>query len=349
MAIKIIFVSRDNHQSNPAERSIGAISNLLIHYIQRYGNDWPNFHSSAAYVYNTFEILHLGYSPYQMIFNRDPPPLGDYDFTIQHPMSYDYQTYMELLDQRYKQMSTMVLKRHNDEITQRNLDRNRTLTKTKLFKPGDCVFLLFPEKTQLPPTQIMSKKLHLKYVGPLFVYSRVNDTQYILQICEGDIITDVFHIARLKSGTILCPNNRVVSTFKEFQENSLRLKTGQTYGTNHVLNTDTSSVNRAHIPCPGNVFLESLSFLTCQGTKLPFCSHYTEYELHNLSNLFATITKVRYKHGNMQCLVQMPEFPRDEWIDIPNLEARNYVHEMAHANGIRIQGSKLKYFKKIYL
>ncbi|MEE8152756.1 MAG: hypothetical protein V3T76_06950, partial [candidate division NC10 bacterium] len=216
LGIKITFVSKENHQSNTAERSISAISSLLVHYITKYSNQWPIFHNSACFTYNTFEIKHLGFSPYQMMFNRTPPQITNYDFTIQNPNTYDYQTYAELMTHRFNAMSKMVIERHNTKIQDKNLQRNRTLTKIKEFNEGDCVYLLFPERTALPPSQIQSKSICLSYVGPLFIHEKIADTQYMLKTCNNEVITQIYHIARLKKGSARTMDNKVVTTYEDF-------------------------------------------------------------------------------------------------------------------------------------
>ncbi len=40
LGIKVIFCSVQSHQSNRAEHTIQSISNIVIHYIAKYGNFW---------------------------------------------------------------------------------------------------------------------------------------------------------------------------------------------------------------------------------------------------------------------------------------------------------------------
>ncbi len=51
--IKLKFSSVQAHESNPAERLIQSILNIIIHYISKYNNTWCLFHGLSAFCLNT--------------------------------------------------------------------------------------------------------------------------------------------------------------------------------------------------------------------------------------------------------------------------------------------------------
>ncbi len=52
LGITVKFCSVQSHQSNPAECSIQSISNILIHYIAKYGNIWCIMVNMASFCLN---------------------------------------------------------------------------------------------------------------------------------------------------------------------------------------------------------------------------------------------------------------------------------------------------------
>ncbi len=54
LGIQVKFCSVQSHQSNPAERPIQSISNILIHYITKYGNLWCIMSNMATFCLNIF-------------------------------------------------------------------------------------------------------------------------------------------------------------------------------------------------------------------------------------------------------------------------------------------------------
>ncbi len=52
LGITVKFHSVQSHQSNPAEHAIQSISNIIIHYITRYGNLWCIMLNMATFCLN---------------------------------------------------------------------------------------------------------------------------------------------------------------------------------------------------------------------------------------------------------------------------------------------------------
>ncbi len=54
VGIKVDFCSIQSHQSNPAEQTVQSISNILIHYVAKYGNLWCIMTNMAKFRLNVF-------------------------------------------------------------------------------------------------------------------------------------------------------------------------------------------------------------------------------------------------------------------------------------------------------
>ena len=73
---RLKVISPYNHGSSKCERQIKTISEIVVKHLWDKGQMWPLFATTAAYVMNTFASEALsGFSPFQLIFLRDPPDL----------------------------------------------------------------------------------------------------------------------------------------------------------------------------------------------------------------------------------------------------------------------------------
>ncbi len=357
MGIKIIFVSKDNHKSNQAERSIKDLTRLLLYYISKYSNQWIHFHAAAAYCINTFRIIGIGYSPFELLYNRTNPNLTNYNMSISIPASYDYNTFMLLMNHRYAAMSKIVLDRHNNLVHKRSLDQSRSAPHIKQFEAGDCVFLYSPDHTILPPQKSMSKKLSMRYLGPMFVYESVGEHQYVLMTSQHEVITQLYHLCRLKSGSIRCANGKTVTNYRDFlKENKSQEETEL-----ESKNSTIQPIKRSNL-----TFIED-NDLTSKITKTQAHSHFSVYDsspiFYTYSNreeplsslkeaqIFTTpaeITKMRYKGGHLQIIVKSFDFPSYQWIQVNDPLLYSNVLSIAEAGNIRICGTITKFSNKIF-
>ena len=73
---RLKVISPYNHGSSKYERQIRIISETITKHLWDKGQMWPLFATTAAYVMNTFASEALsGFSPFQLLFLRDPPNL----------------------------------------------------------------------------------------------------------------------------------------------------------------------------------------------------------------------------------------------------------------------------------
>ena len=79
-----------NHGSSKCEREIKTISDIIVKHLWDKGQMWPLFATTVAYAMNTF-------SPFQLVFLRDPPDLTSLSFPKIDTIPVNYCEYYNLL------------------------------------------------------------------------------------------------------------------------------------------------------------------------------------------------------------------------------------------------------------
>ena len=75
------LISPYNHSSSKCERQIKTISEIIAKHLWDKGQMWPLFATTAAYAMNTFASEALnGFSPFKLVFVREPPDLTSLSF-----------------------------------------------------------------------------------------------------------------------------------------------------------------------------------------------------------------------------------------------------------------------------
>ena len=91
-------ISPHKHGSSKCGRQIKTISEIIVKHLWDKGQMWPLFATTAAYAMNTFASEALsGFSPFQLVFLRDPPDLTSLPFPKIDTISVNYHEYYNLL------------------------------------------------------------------------------------------------------------------------------------------------------------------------------------------------------------------------------------------------------------
>ena len=78
---RLKVISPYNHGSSKWKRQIKTISQITVEHLWDKGQMWPLFATTAAYAMNAFASEALsGFSPFQLVFLRDPPDLTSLTF-----------------------------------------------------------------------------------------------------------------------------------------------------------------------------------------------------------------------------------------------------------------------------
>ena len=95
---KLKIISPYNHGSSKCKRQIKTISKIIVKHLWDKEQMWPLFATTTAYAMNTFASEALsGFSPFQLVFLRDPPDLTSLSFPKIDTISVNYHEYYNLL------------------------------------------------------------------------------------------------------------------------------------------------------------------------------------------------------------------------------------------------------------
>ena len=189
--IKIKMVAQYNHQSLQVEHGIKSISTILTKHLTEQGQMWPKFLPLAVLAYNTFSSPNLAnYSPYQLVFGRKPKILLDLESDPDIKLSGMFENYYTLLNKRSKYLQDILQQFESKHLAMINKDCDDFY-----YNSGDLLYIIYPLTCQLRTT---SRKVTIKYLGPLVIYKIVDPHNYLLMMLDGKILRDLFEHERLK-------------------------------------------------------------------------------------------------------------------------------------------------------
>ena len=107
---RLKVISPYNHSSSKCERQIQTISEIIMKHLWDKGQMWPLFATTVAYAMNTFASEALsGFSPFQLVFLRDPPDLTSLSFPKIDTIPVKHREYYNLLLARAQLVGNMLL------------------------------------------------------------------------------------------------------------------------------------------------------------------------------------------------------------------------------------------------
>ena len=208
--IKIKTVSLYNHQSFQAEHGIKSLIHILTKHLTSLGQMWTTYLPLATFAYNTFNSPNLGnYSPYELTFGRKPKLLLNVDSNPDIKVSRNFREYNELLNKRIKYLQDILLNFKSQRLAMINKDRENFQ-----YKGGYLVYIISPLTSQL---RTNSRKIGIKYVGPVVVYKIVDPHNYLLMTLDGKILKGIFEHERLKP-TVIRTNHGNVQNLAELRQ-----------------------------------------------------------------------------------------------------------------------------------
>ena len=137
------------------------------------------------FAYNTFHSPNLGnYSPFELTLGKKPRILLNLETDPDTRISGIYKDYHTLLTKRLKYIQNTLQNFKAKCIALINKDR-------EYFQcnPGDLVYLISPLTTQL---RTNSRKVLIKYVGPLVIYKIIDPHNYLLMTMDGQLMRGLF-------------------------------------------------------------------------------------------------------------------------------------------------------------
>ena len=178
LGIKIKTVGPYNHQSLQAEHSIKSLSNILTKHLTGQGQTWHKFLSLATFAYNMFNSPNLcNHLPYELVFGRKPKILLDLETNLDIKVSGTYKDYYTLLNKRLHYLQNLLQNFKMKCLALINKDRE--------YFQNNSVYLISPLTTQF---RTASRKVAIKYVGPLVIYRIVDPHNYLLMTIDGKLL-----------------------------------------------------------------------------------------------------------------------------------------------------------------
>ena len=195
LGIKIKTVVPYIHQSLQDDHGIKSLSNILTKHLTKSGEMWIDFLPFATLAHNTYNSSNLSnLSPYELMFGRKPKFLLDLETNADIKVVATYKEYYERLEQRLKYLEKVLLDFKMRRLALLNKDREYFQ-----YNSGDLVYLISPLTSQL---RTASRKIMVKYVGPLAVYKIIDLHNYLLMTLDGKLLQGLFEYERIKPAII---------------------------------------------------------------------------------------------------------------------------------------------------
>ena len=222
LGIQQKLISVGNHGSLMAERQIRSIADLIKSNLNIYGKSWTQFVSTSVYTYNSFSSAHLGgYSPFYLLFLRQPAQLAGLHFKPCDGLSRSHKEYVEHLQQKFQNVSRCMLQLQEHQQLAQNVKLANKLNKAPVYAEGQLVYLHKPNTKGMTAN---SRKFKTQWVGPLAVHQALDQTHYILADLKGNIIPDIFNHARLKPAYLRATGEKNVDNVQQLRDLLRRTK-----------------------------------------------------------------------------------------------------------------------------
>ena len=205
--IKIMTVAPYNHQSLQAEHGIKMLSQILTKHLTGQGQMWHKYLPLATFAHNTFNSPNLAnHSPYELVFGRKPKLLLDLETDPDVRVSGTHREYLLQLRKRLEYLHKLLQEFQMKRLALLNKDRDDFQ-----YNSGDLVYIILPLTSQL---RTASRKVSIKYVGPLAVYKIVDPHNYLLMTLDGKLLRGLFEHERLKPAVIRMNQGNVTNLSK---------------------------------------------------------------------------------------------------------------------------------------
>ena len=161
---------------------------------------------------NTFASEALsGFSPFQLVFFRDPLDLTSLSFPKIDTIPVNYCKYYNLLPARAQMIGRLLLEWRTQQTLEYE-NKMKQYRKEKIFH-DQMVYLLAPHSSAL---QTDTTKFKKDFIGPLFIDTALDKTHYRLKDATGLLLDGMYHMNQIKKGSA-CTLQGIVSTFNGYK------------------------------------------------------------------------------------------------------------------------------------
>ena len=211
---RLKVISPHNHGSSKCERQIKTISEVIVKHLWDKGQMWPSFATTAAYTMNTFASEALsGFSPFRLVFLRDPPHLTSLSFPKIDTIPVNYRKYYNLLLARAQMIGRLLLEWRTEQALEYE-KKNTQYKNEEIFQDDQMVYLLAPHSSALQTDTIKFKQ---DSIGPLFIDTALDKTHYRLKDATGLLFDGMYHVNQIKKGSVHTPQG-IVSTSDGYEK-----------------------------------------------------------------------------------------------------------------------------------
>ena len=201
------MVTPYSHQSLQAEHRIKSLPTILTKHLTNLQQMWPKYLSLATFAYNTFNSPNLAnYNHCELVFGRKPKILFNLDTMPDIKVPGTFKDYYELLNKRLKYLHDLLQNFKSKRLAMINKDRTFFQ-----YNSRDLVYIISPLSRQLHTT---SRKVMIKYVGPIVVHKITDLHNYLLMTLDGKILWGLFEHDRLKPAILRTSEGNVSNVSK---------------------------------------------------------------------------------------------------------------------------------------
>ena len=151
------------------------------------GQMWPKYLPLATFAYNTCNTPNLSkYRPYELVFSTKPKLLLNLETTPDIKVSGTFKDYYYLLNKRLQYLHKL-----QQDFKSKILAMINKEGSFFQYNSGDLVYVISPLISQL---HIASRKVMIKYVGPVVIHKIIDPQNYLLMTLDGKIQRVLFEI-----------------------------------------------------------------------------------------------------------------------------------------------------------
>ena len=179
----------------------------MTEHLSGQGQMWHKYRPLATFAHNTFNSPNLAnHSPYELLFGRKSKLLLDLEMDPDVRISGTHREYPLQLRKRLEYLHKLLQDFQMKRLALLIKDRDDFQ-----YNSGDLVYIISPLTSQL---RTVSRKVAIKYVGPLAIYKIVDPHNYLLITLNGKLLRCLFENERLKPAVIRTNPGNVMNLSK---------------------------------------------------------------------------------------------------------------------------------------
>ena len=153
------------------------------------------------------------FSPFSLIFLRDPPDLTSLSFPKIDTIPVNYREYYNLLLARAQMIGRLLLEWRTQQALEYE-NKTKQCTKEEIFQDDQMIYLLAPHLSAL---QTNTTKFKQEFIGPLFIDTTLDKTHYRLKDAIGLLLDGMYHVNQIKKGSVHTLQG-IVNTFDGYKK-----------------------------------------------------------------------------------------------------------------------------------